>query len=124
MARRKTYDQRTRADTKGAKLLAKAFNEKPLIVEDKKTGEVTRLWRPEEARICTNKELTDALRNVRAIEEADLGLLIPPSGIKDAVSRKWLVRAGTMLWVTEKCAEALKLPRKANGLTIKVHKGQ
>ena len=120
MGRRKTWAQRTRANTAAAKKLAKAFNEKP-VIEVREFGEEWRVW--DRSHVATNDEVRKAIMRQRAIEECDLSLELPPSAIKDAVTRKWLLRVGSLLMVTEKARDDLKLPRQTgSGMTIKFAK--
>lgn len=119
MAKR-TYEQRTRMNTQGARLLAKAFVERPQFIADD-AGNMVRQWRAEELQTFKNADIAAVLSGFRALETHELLEGIPPTAIKYAVTKGWLVmdRVAGFYWVTDKAAFDLKLPRKVGGLTIK-----
>ncbi|HEY5411309.1 MAG TPA: hypothetical protein VIJ94_11350 [Caulobacteraceae bacterium] len=118
MARRRSYLDRTHANTRGAKLLAAAFVARPVFVNDE-DGNPVRQWRADEMQTYTVAEITQALRGRRAHESFELLEFIPPSAIKYCVSRGWLVDQAGLYFVTEKAAADLHLPRTTPGMSLK-----
>jgi hypothetical protein len=109
MARRRTWAQRTGANTKAAAVLARAFNEKPIF--ETRDGEEWRVW-PANVQSYSNDDIVKAIARQRAIEASELSHELPPTAVKYAVTKGWLVRQGTLLMVTEKAAAELKLPKR------------
>lgn len=117
--KRHTYAQRTRANTEGARMLAEAFCRKVEYVVDD-AGRSVRKWFPDQLQTYKNDDIARAVSRRRAIEYTDLVDDIPPTAVKYAVTKGWLVLAGGLYWVTAKAAIELKLPPKtADGLTIR-----
>jgi hypothetical protein len=122
-SRRKTYAQRTRADTRAAAILAAAVS-RPVVIEEDVNGFVAREWRAEELQTYKQADIVAALSGQRFFDEEELLQTIPPSAIRYSVSKGWLLKgaiAGTY-WVTEKGATELRLPRKVAGVTLKFAK--
>lgn len=115
MAKRRSYEVRTRANTAAASILAKAFNP-----DAKFAADGARVWAPEDMQRYKLEDIALALRGKRAVEFEELVEDVPPSAVKYAVTKGWLVKAAAGFYcVTEKAASELRLPRKADGLTIR-----
>lgn len=118
ISKRRTYEQRTRANTVGARMLAEAFTRKIEFTEV--GGDLVRQWRADELQAYKNSDIGSAISRRRAFEHNELLADIPPTAIKYAVTKGWLVLTGGLYWVTEKAAAELKLPRKGHdGLSIR-----
>ena len=121
MARR-SYETRSRSNTQAAKVLAEAFCRKVEFTATEE-GDLVRQWRKDELQTFKHEDIAGALRGKRAFEHNELLAEIPPTAIKYAVTKSYLVQAAGLYFVTEKAAAEFQLPRKAgNGLTIKFAK--
>ena len=124
MARkRRSYESRSGLASPHAGILAKAFLERPVYIEDA-DGYMVRQWKPEELQRFKNSDIAQALRGRRAVEWNEMLEHIPPSGIKYAITKHWIIKAqpGDFYIVTDLGAIDLKLPLKANGCKIKFAK--
>jgi hypothetical protein len=121
--RRKTYAQRTAANTKSARITAKALTEKPVFIEDA-DGHMIRQWKPEEMKRYTNDDMVQALRLRRAVETEDLLEFVPPNAVNYMRTKGWIVPAtlGGYFLISEKAAVDLSLPRTHQGRKIQFHK--
>jgi len=119
MARRKTWAQKTRSHTAAARTLAKAFNERPIFEE--RDGETWRVW-PKNFQSYGADDVAQAIKRQRAIEESELSHELAPTAVKWAITKGWLVRAGTLLMVTTKARDELKLPLRNDQGAIKFAK--
>lgn len=111
MGRRKSYDQRTGRSSRSAAVLAKAFLERPEMVLNAQ-GDLERVWQQHELQSYTHADIVQALRGRRAHERYELLEFIPPSAIKYACTKRWLVEQGGLFLVTDRAAVDLGLPRK------------
>jgi hypothetical protein len=120
MAKRRTYAQRTQS--KAGQVLAKTLFRKIEHTLDAAGNEV-RVWHADELQSYKDEDIARALRGARAFEWHELMEWIPPSAIKYARTRGWLLQQGDLYFVTDKAAKAFSLPRRnAVGLTIKFAK--
>jgi hypothetical protein len=118
--RRRTYEQRTKATTEAARILARAVTQQIEYMTTPE-GDRVRVWRPEELQRFTNADIAKGLSYRRAVEHIELLDFIPPTGIKYALTKGWISkdRRAEFYWVTQKGADELNLPRKVGGITIR-----
>lgn len=117
--KRRSYDQRSRSNTPAAKILAEAVCRKIEYSVDR-NGDRVRTWRKDELQTYKNDDIARAVSRRRALEYSDLLEDIPPTAVKYALTKQWLVLSGGFYFVTEKAAAELKLPKRTfDGMTIR-----
>jgi len=116
---RKAYAARTGMLGRSARILAKAIVEQPKFYEDE-DGNRCRVWKPEESSSYSNADIALCLRNRVAVEPGEFLATVPPSAIKYAVTKGWIVKdaLGGFYRVTKKAAFELKLPLAFEGRKI------
>jgi hypothetical protein len=114
--RRKSYEDRTKSNTRAAITLAKATFAKPESIEDE-DGNVMRVWQKNELQTYTNDMIATALSNRVAVEYNEMLGVIPPTAVKYCVTKGWLVTnpGKTLYRVTLKGAVELNLPMRFRG---------
>jgi len=117
--KRSSYAVRSGMTGRAAKVLASAVNEKPEFYEDE-DGNRIRVWKSSEMSSYSNADIADCLRNRVAVEAAEMLGTVPPSAIKYAVTKGWLVKdmLGDFFRVTRKASFELKLPLSFQGRKI------
>lgn len=122
MGRRRSYDERSRSNTEAAKILANAFC-REIEFTTNEQGDRVRVWRADELQTFKHDDIANAIRRRRALEQVELLEEIPPTAIKYAVTKRWLIQSGGLYFVTDRAAAELSLPRKdGNGATIRFAK--
>lgn len=117
--KRRSYEDRTRSNTPAARMLAEAFTRK-IEFTPGPDGEFIRVWRPDELQTYKNDDIARAISRRRAFEFHELVGDIPPTAVKYAVTKGWLVQLQGLYWVTEKAAAEFKLPATtADGVRIR-----
>jgi hypothetical protein len=113
---RKSYEARTGLSTRAAKTLIAAHFTKPETKEDD-NGNVIRVWKSSEMSSYSDADIASCLVNKVAVEPNEMLGTAPPSAIKYAVTRGWLLpNAGHTLYrVTLKGAIDLNLPMTFKG---------
>lgn len=115
--KRFSYEQRTSACTRAAKIAARAVVEEIQFVEDA-DGHLIRQWKASELQTYTSADIVQAIRGRHVVETEDMLEYIPPSAIKYAVTKGWLFPDGPFYRVTRKAAAELDLPRSVGGRKI------
>jgi hypothetical protein len=113
---RKSYEDRTGLSTQAAKILIAAIHTKPATVENAE-GNVMRVWKSSEMSSYTNADVASCLANRVAVEPAEMLGTVPPSAVKYAVTKGWLLpnASKTLYRVTLKGAIELDLPMNFKG---------
>jgi hypothetical protein len=119
--KRRSYEERTGMTSRAARIHFKAVNDKPEFTEDD-DGHRIRLWKTEEMSSYSHQDIADALRGRNVVEREDLLEVIPPSAIKYAVTKQWLVPESGWFRVTDKAVFELRLPRVIRGRKIRFTK--
>jgi hypothetical protein len=114
---RKSYEDRTGLSTRAAKLLISATFTKPETTEDE-NGNVMRVWKSSEMSSYSNADIASCLINKVAVEPNEMLGTVPPSAIKYAVTKGWLLpnESKTLYRVTLKGAIDLNLPMSFKGV--------
>ncbi len=113
---RDAFAARTGMDKRSAKILVAAHIVKPETFEDEQ-GNVIRVWKSAEMSSYSNADIASTLRNRVAVEPNEMLGTVPPSAIKYAVTKGWLVpnACKTLYRVTLKGAIELDLPLRFKG---------
>lgn len=113
---RKSYEARTGMTSRACIILVQAIHTKPETVEDD-DGNVMRVWKSSEMSSYKNSDIASCLANRVAVEINEMLGTIPPSAVKYAVTKGWLLpNAGKTLYrVTLKGAIDLDLPMNFKG---------
>lgn len=113
---RKSYADRTGMNKRASVILAKAIFTKPEVIEDD-NGNVMRVWKSSEMSSYSNADIASTLLNRVAVEANEMLGTVPPSAIKYAVTKGWLVTgpSKTLYRVTLKGAIELNLPMRFKG---------
>jgi hypothetical protein len=108
---RKSYADRTGMNSRASVTLAAAVVQKPESFEDG-DGNTIRVWKSSEMSSYSNADIGSCLFNRLAIEPNEMLGTVPPSAIKYAVTKGWLIpNAGKTLYrITLKGAIDLDLP--------------
>jgi hypothetical protein len=114
---RKSYEDRTGLSTRAAKTLIAAHFTKPETKEDD-NGNVIRVWKSSEMSSYSNADIASCLVNKVAVEPNEMLGTVPPSAIKYAVTKGWLLpnASQTLYRVTLKGAIELNLPMHFKGV--------
>jgi hypothetical protein len=114
---RKSYEDRTGLSSRAAKILIAATFTKPETTEDA-DGNVMRVWKQSELQTFKNVDIAAALANRVAVEHNEMLGTIPPTAIKYAVTKGWLLPnvSRSLYRVTLKGAIDLNLPMHFRGL--------
>jgi hypothetical protein len=107
---------------RSAGVLVKAIIEKPKFYEDEHRDHC-RVWKPEEMSPCSNADIARCLRHRVIVEPGEFLATAPPSAIKHAVTKGWIVKdsLGRFYGVTRKAAFELKLPLTFQGRKTPSH---
>jgi hypothetical protein len=113
---RKSYADRTGMSARASVILAAAVIVKPETFEDD-NGNTIRVWKSSEMSSYSNADIASCLINRVAVEPNEMLGTVPPSAIKYAVTKGWLVPNGdkTLYRVTLKGAIELDLPLRFKG---------
>ena len=117
-SRRKSYEDRTGMNSRASVITANAmFGKRPTFHEDA-DGNQIRDWQRSELMTFTNAEIASCLANRVAVEPNEMLGTVPPSAIKYAVTRGWLLpnESKTLYRVTLKGAIDLNLPMTFKGI--------
>ena len=108
---RKSYAARTGMDSRASVILAAAVICRPETFEDD-NGNTIRVWKSSEMSSYSNADIASCLLNRVAVEENEMLGTVPPSAVKYAVTKGWLVpnASRTLFRVTLKGAIDLDLP--------------
>ena len=113
---RKSYEDRTGMTKRASKILVSAIFVKIEFSEDE-SGNKIRAWKSSEMSSYSNSDIASCLINRVAIEPNEMLGTVPPSAIKYAVTKGWLVpnACKTLYRVTLKGAIELDLPLRFKG---------
>ena len=113
---RKSYEDRTGMTKRASAILAAAVFVKPEMKEDE-DGNRVRAWKSSEMSSYSNADIASTLINRVAVEPGEMLGTVPPSAVKYAVTKGWLVPNGnrTLYRVTLKGAIELDLPLRFKG---------
>jgi hypothetical protein len=122
---RKSYADRTGMSSRASVILAAAVVLKPETTEDD-NGNVIRIWQQSDMQRFTHAEIASCLVNRIAVEANEMLGTVPPTAIKYAVTKGWLVTntSKSLYFVTLKAAIDLDLPLRFKGGTFhgrKIH---
>ncbi len=118
--KRASYEKRAGIHTRAARALAAAVSQPAPFIEDE-DGWRVRQWKTEEMSSYTHADIAKALTGAVAVEHNQLLEQIPPSAIKYAVTKGWLVKdaIATFYRVTLRGANELALPSQVHGRRIR-----
>jgi hypothetical protein len=118
LAERAKYERRTGMNTRASIITAKALIVKPETVEDD-CGNIVRVWQKSELLSWTFEQLASTLRNRVAVEPNEMLGTVPPSAIKWATNKGWIVpnTSKSLYSVTLRGAIDLNLPLRFKGGT-------
>ena len=106
---RKTYAQKTGQNARGTHLIVDAlFGQGPKFHQDE-DGNLIREWQKTDLLKWTYPQLCSTFSNRVAVTEADMLGTVPPSAIKWSLNKGWLVRRGSLMFITMKAAIDLDL---------------
>ena len=113
---RKSYEDRTGMTKRASTILVSAIFEKIAFSEDE-SGNKIRAWKSSEMSSYSNSDIASCLVNRVAVEPNEMLGTVPPSAIKYAVTKGWLVPndGKTLYRVTLKGAIDLDLPLRFKG---------
>ena len=113
---RKSYEVRTGMAKRASVILVTAIFVKPQMTEDE-DGNKIRVWKSSEMSSYSNADIASTLINRVAVEANEMLGTVPPSAIKFAVTKGWLVtdHNKVLYRVTLKGAIELDLPLKFTG---------
>ena len=113
---RKSYEDRTGMTKRASTILVTAIFVKIEFSEDE-SGNKIRAWKPSEMSSYSNRDIASCLINRVAIEPNEMLGTVPPSAIKYAVTKGWLVPnpCKTLYRVTLMGAIELDLPLRFKG---------
>jgi hypothetical protein len=113
---RKSYADRTGMSSRASVILAAAVILKPETYEDD-NGNTIRVWKSSEMSSYSNADIASCLVNRVAVEANEMLGTIPPSAIKYAVTKGWLITDASknLYRVTLKGAIDLDLPLRFKG---------
>lgn len=113
---RKSYEARTGMDKRASTILVSAIFVKAAFSEDE-DGNRVRAWKSSEMSSYSNNDIASCLVNRVAIEPNEMLGTVPPSAIKYAVTKGWLLPndSKTLYRVTLKGAIELDLPLRFKG---------
>ena len=113
---RKSYEARTGMDKRASTILVSAIFVKIAFSEDE-SGNRVRTWKSSEMSSYSNSDIASCLISRVAIEPNEMLGTVPPSAIKYAVTKGWLVpnACKTLYRVTLKGAIDLDLPLRFQG---------
>ena len=113
---RKSYEDRTGMNKRASVILAAAVFVRPEMKDDE-DGNRVRVWKSSEMSSYSNADIASTLTNRVAVEPGDMLGTVPPSALKYAVTKGWLVPNDnhTLYRVTLKGAIELDLPLRFKG---------
>ncbi len=110
------YAKRTGMTSRAAIITVKSLLV-PIDTTEDENGNMVRNWKPSEFQTFKHADIFGVLVNRVAVEMNEMLVGIPPSGIKYAVSKGWLVStpSNVLFRITLQAAIDLKLPRTFKG---------